>query len=100
MTAFSGPYGNPYQLEALSRARVPTRSLESSGSHSAVRRARGLSRRSTGYEAKSLSTEEWLRCSKWAGFGVYHTARRLVKGREKLKSIFRAPKKRAGTGTS
>ena len=37
--------------------------------------------------ALSLSIREWLRCSKGAEFGSYHTARRLVKGKEKLKRV-------------
>ena len=38
-------------------------------------------------KAESLSIREWLRCSKVAEFGTYHTARRLVKGKEKLKRV-------------
>ena len=43
--------------------------------------------RPSAYKAESLSIREWLRCSKWAEFGTYHTARRLVKGKEKLKRV-------------
>ena len=39
------------------------------------------------YKVESLSIRVWLRCSKWAEFGTYHTARRLVKGKEKLKRV-------------
>ena len=46
-----------------------------------------MNHRPTGREAMSLSTEEWPRRSKWAEFGTYHTARRLVKGKEKLKRV-------------
>ena len=38
-------------------------------------------------KAESLSIRVWLRCSKVAEFGTYHTARRLVKGKEKLKRV-------------
>ena len=43
--------------------------------------------RPSAYKAVSLSIRVWLRCSKWAEFGTYHTARRLVKGKEKLKRV-------------
>ena len=56
--------------------------------------------RPSAYKAESLSIREWLRCSKWAEFGPYHTARRLVKGKEKLKRVSCTQKKRAGTGSS
>ena len=42
--------------------------------------------RPSAYRA-SLSIRVWLRCNKWAEFGTYHTARRLVKGKEKLKRV-------------
>ena len=38
-------------------------------------------------KAESLYIREWLRCSKVAEFGTYHTARRLVKRKEKLKRV-------------
>ena len=58
-----------------------------------------LSHRPSGLKATSLATQAWLRIGKGVEFGTYHTARRLVKGKEKLKSVFRVHKKRAGTGS-
>ena len=46
-----------------------------------------MNHRLAGREGMSLSTEEWPRCSTWAEFGMHHTARRLVKGKEKLKRV-------------
>ena len=55
--------------------------------HTAHQQRRGLNLRPAAYKAEPLSTEEWLQCRKWAEFGTDHTARRLVKGKEKLKRV-------------